>query len=296
MDTKKYEALVTSVTEGSFTRAAEKLGNTQSGLTHMMNALESEVGFRMLERGHFGIRLTPDGQRIMPLIQNMLHAAEQLDAEIRAINKRTNETVHIGAYASIATHWLPPILDRFRRECPSVQVNVHDDSRELLFSNVLSGRFDLAFTSEPKGEPVNWIPLREDPLLALLPKSTYDEHYSKFAVEDFDGVQFLMPSFGNDADILAVLENHGVHAVIQNTSTSNQALISMVAHGLGMSILSELTIRGYEQSITALPLSPAYARTLGIITSKGAIVKPAVAQLIDCAKEVVGSMYGEAGN
>ena len=294
MDTKKYEALVTSVTEGSFTRAAEKLGNTQSGLTHMMNALESEVGFRMLERGHFGIRLTSDGQRVMPLIQNMLLAAEHLEKEIRAINARANETVHIGAYASIATQWLPPILDRFRRECPGVQVTVHDDSRELLYNNVLSGRFDLAFTSEPRGEAVSWTPLHEDPLLALLPKNTYGEQFQKFAVENFEGVQFLMPAFGNDADILDLLQKHGVRAAIQPTSTSNQALISMVAHGLGMSILSELTIRGYEQSITALPLSPAYARILGIITARSGIVKPAVAQLIDCAREVIGGMYDEA--
>ena len=75
--------------------------------------------------------------------------------------------------------------------------------------------------------------------------------------------------------------------------TSNQALISMVAHGLGVSMLSELSIRGYEQSVCALPLSPAYARTLGIITRKNAIPKPTVARLIACAHEVIGELYGE---
>ena len=140
MDTKKYEAMVTAVSEGSFTRAAERLGNTQSGLTHMMNALESEVGFRLLERGYFGIRLTPDGERIMPLVERFLAAAGQLDDEIRAIKERANETVSIGAYASVATHWLPSILDRFRRDCPNVQVTVRADSREALYAGVLGGR------------------------------------------------------------------------------------------------------------------------------------------------------------
>ena len=291
MDIKKYKAMVTAVKEGSFTRAAERLGSTQSGLTHMMNTLESEVGFRLLERGHFGIRLTPDGERILPLVEQLLASADRLDDEIRAINDRANETVSVGAYASIATHWLPLILDRFRRDCPNVQVTVHDDSREQLFAGVQSGRFDLAFTSEPKDEAVTWTPLHEDALVALLPKTTYDEQYSKFAVEHFDGAQFLMPAFGNDADILALLQRHGVQARIQPTSTSNQALISMVAHGLGMSILSELTIRGYEQSITALPLSPHCARTLGIITRKNAIVKPAAARLMECAQVTVQQMY-----
>ena len=78
MDTKKYEAMVTSIQQGSFTRAADLLGYTQSGLTHMMNALETEVGFQLLHRGHFGIRLTPEGERIMPMVTEFLQAADRL--------------------------------------------------------------------------------------------------------------------------------------------------------------------------------------------------------------------------
>ena len=247
----------------------------------------------MLERGHFGIRLTPDGARIMPLIHQFLEASDRLSEEIRAINDQANVLISVGAFASIATHWLPAILDRFRSEYPNVQVTVQDGPRDRLFADVIAGRFDLAFTSVPKGENVDWHPLHEDPLLALLPKTAYGERYEKFAVEDYAGTEFLMPAFGNAADILAVLNSHNVHPEILTTMTSNQALISMVAHGLGVSMLSELSIRGYEQSVCALPLSPAYARTLGIITRKNAIPKPTVARLIACAHEVIGELYGE---
>lgn len=64
MDTRKLEALLTAVELGSFTRAAEVLGYTQSGLTHMMNSLEKDVGFPVLVRSRTGVRLTPAGQRI----------------------------------------------------------------------------------------------------------------------------------------------------------------------------------------------------------------------------------------
>ncbi len=295
MDTKKYEAMVTAVTQGSFTRAADLLGYTQSGLTHMMNALEAEVGFRLLERGHFGIRLTPDGERIMPLVRRFLESSAALSEEIRAINDQANETVCVGTYASIAAFWLPAILDRFRSEHPNVQITVQEGSRERLFSDVAAGRIDLAFASAPKGEVVNWYPLREDPLLALLPKSTYSEQYDKFALERFDGAEFLMPSLGNTDDLLALLNAHNAHPKIITTMSSNQALISMVAHGLGLSILSELTIYGYEQSVCALPLSPPCARLLGIITRKNAIPKPAVARLIACAHEVITELYAGPG-
>ena len=51
MESKKLEALLMAVDLGSFTKAAEVMGYTQSGLTHMMNSLEREVGFTLLERG-----------------------------------------------------------------------------------------------------------------------------------------------------------------------------------------------------------------------------------------------------
>lgn len=66
---QKLEALLMAVDLGSFTKAAEVMGYTQSGLTHMMNSLEREVGFTLLERGRGGVRLTKDGERVAPAIR-----------------------------------------------------------------------------------------------------------------------------------------------------------------------------------------------------------------------------------
>lgn len=291
MDTKKYEAMVTSIQQGSFTRAADLLGYTQSGLTHMMNALETEVGFQLLQRGHFGIRLTSDGERLMPMITEFLRSAERLKEEIRAINDQANETITVGSYSSIASHWLPAILDAFRKNFPKVQVNIHEESRPQLFQAVQSGRFDMAFTSAPTEEHVDWHPLHDDPLLALLPKNTHLQSGQRFAVENYAGLQFLMPSDGYDIDILEVLNTHHIRPEIMTTSVSDPAIISMVAHGLGVSMLSELSIRGYEESVCAMPLSPGYSRHLGIIVRKNAIMKPTMVKFIECARNTVRNLY-----
>jgi DNA-binding transcriptional LysR family regulator len=82
MDTKKLEALAAAVEHGSFTRAAEALGYTQSGMTHMMNSLERDIGFPVLLRGRAGVRLTPAGERIYPLVRQVLSASQALDREI----------------------------------------------------------------------------------------------------------------------------------------------------------------------------------------------------------------------
>lgn len=294
MDTKKYEAMVASIEQGSFTRAAEVLGYTQSGLTHMMNALETEVGFQLLQRGHFGIRLTANGERLLPLVEEFLQVSQRLQEEIDTINQLANETINIGAYSSIALNWLPTILDRFRQMYPSVRVNTFDETRPQLFSGVQSGRFDLAFTSEPQNESVEWIPLARDPLLALLPKSAVAASRTAFPVEEYEGQQFLMPAHGYDVDILKVLNLHGVRPELLNTSVGDPAIVSMVAHGLGVSMLSELCIRGYEEHVVAMPLKPQHARKLGVILRKSGTVKPVVRELIDCARTTVeGLACGE---
>ena len=103
MDTKKLEALAAAVEHGSFTRAAEALGYTQSGMTHMMNSLERDIGFPVLLRGRAGVRLTPAGERIYPLVRQVLSASQALDREIALINSHKEDTIRVAAYSSMHT-------------------------------------------------------------------------------------------------------------------------------------------------------------------------------------------------
>ena len=68
MDSKKFEILMTAVNLGSFSKAAEVVGYTQSGLTHLMNGLEREIGMKLIQRDHSGVTLTEAGQALLPAI------------------------------------------------------------------------------------------------------------------------------------------------------------------------------------------------------------------------------------
>lgn len=151
MDTKKLEALAAAVEYGSFTRAAENLGYTQSGLTHMMNSLEKDIGFPVLLRGRQGVRLTPAGERIFPLIRNLLDADEALGREIGRINTNREETVRIAAYSSIAIHWLPEVIQQFRHNHPGVDVEIRMGNIEDVFRWVSEDKMDLGFASRQEG-------------------------------------------------------------------------------------------------------------------------------------------------
>ena len=77
MDTKKYAVVEKVVERASLTKAAEELGLTQSGVSHIVAAVEAELGLPLLKRTRTGARLTPEGERIMPHIRAIV-AEERL--------------------------------------------------------------------------------------------------------------------------------------------------------------------------------------------------------------------------
>lgn len=289
MDTKKLEALVVSVELGSFTRAAEQLGYTQSGLTHMMNSLEKDIGFTVLIRGRSGVQLTPAGQRIFPLVQECLAGSAALEREISLINSHKEDSVRVAAYESIARHWLPEVIQQFRREHPDVTVDIQMGSVDEVYRWVLEDRVDMCFASRQDYNTLDWTPLRDDELLAILPPD-YPDGDNAFPIEFFNGQEFLMPSMGFDKDILRVLNEHGVAPLIRTTQVSDSAVISMVEHGLGVSVLSRLVLRGRQNSVRALPLLPQAFRKLGIAARPRKELRPIVRKFITQSRDMIEKM------
>lgn len=289
MDTKKLEALVVSVELGSFTRAAEQLGYTQSGLTHMMNSLEKDIGFTVLVRGRSGVQLTPAGQRIFPLVRECLAGSAALEREISLINSHKEDSVRVAAYESIARHWLPEVIQQFRREHPDVTVDIQMGSVDEVYRWVLEDRVDMCFASQQDYNTLDWTPLRDDELLAILPPD-YPDGDNAFPIEFFNGQEFLMPSMGFDKDILRVLNEHGVAPLIRTTQVSDSAVISMVEHGLGVSVLSRLVLRGRQNSVRALPLLPQAFRKLGIAARPRKELRPIVRKFITQSRDMIEKM------
>ena len=124
MDAKKLEILMTAVDLGSFSKASEVVGYTQSGLTHLVDSLEREIGFPLILRSYSGIALTEAGENLLPDIRQFLQANATLENKIQAVREQQEESIRVAAYASIAMYWMPEILYRFRRLCPKVDVDL----------------------------------------------------------------------------------------------------------------------------------------------------------------------------
>ena len=295
MDAKKVQALLAAVDLGSLTSAASELGYTQSGLTHMMNSLETELGLTLLLRGKSGVRLSPAGQELLPELRSLADAADALDLAAEQLRQRSCSTLRLGAYSSIARHWVPQIMAEYRKVCPDTQVSLIMDGLVELYSAVRDDQLDCIMTSydESLAQGFGWIPLWEDELVAVLPES-FPLEGDVMPVERFDESQFLMPSQGADTYILPIFaaspRKIGPHII--TTNLDDESIVSMVEHGLGVSLLSRLVVKGMNYQVKIVPISPKYFRSLGIIVSEKHMHDKNIRRLISCSQSIITAKYG----
>ena len=291
MESKKLEALLMAVDLGSFTKAAEVLGYTQSGLTHMMNSLEKEVGFTLLERGRSGVRLTEEGERIAPAVREFLQANARLDSVIEQVASSRTEIIRVSAYASIAMHWLPGIIQRFREECPDVDVDIRmADHVDVPYELLAQGKMDAILVSPQDEGQYEWVHLADDLMFAVLPKDFDTQGMTAFPLAAFEARDFIMPSQGFDKDIMRIFNRIGVKPHILPTWVDDPTVISMVSHGLGVSMMTELTVRGRTDGVKLLPVEPASSRELGLAVRSLDAASDGLRHFIDCTKRVVAEM------
>ena len=286
MNISKFKALLTAVDMGSFSAAAQHLGYTQSGLTHMMNALEDELGFSILQRGYYGIKLTPGGERIIAKIRRLVACEDELMNEVKLVKSYGDNIIRIGAFSSMASRWLPTIVERFNSEFPSVSVNIQTGTVAELYGGLEEGRFDVCFGSKNPKYNFKWISLASDRFYAVLPKD-YPVSNDEFPIQGFNGTKFLMPGLGFDDDISAVFTENNVKPFVTPTYVDDPAIISMVEHSLGISMLSELILAGRTDAVRFVPIVPEASRTLAIALKQDAAISPALKRFIALTKEFV---------
>ena len=291
MDSKKLEILITAVDLGSFSKAAEVVGYTQSGLTHLVDSLEREIGLTLVQRDHSGISLTKEGEALMPVIREFLRANAKLENQISAITEKQTQTIRIAAYASLAMHWMPEILYRFRRVCPEVTVDLRMVDHALEpFELLEKWQTDVIFAAKQSGFVCDWTPLYSDRMYAILPADYPTNGRGEFPIEAYGGKEFLMPYGRFDIDVRAAFDKYGVKPVIRPCHVDDETVIRMVGKGLGISMMAEMMIRGKLSGVKTLPVSPAVSRELGMGLRPGGHLPEGIARLRECVLEFIGEL------
>ena len=264
MSLKKYEAFVKTWELGSLTRAAEALGSTQSRISHILTDLEKEYDLTLLRRSRSGIQLTEAGELVLPLMRDILEKHRQLQEMIGDIHSADAGTLRLGAFTSVAVHWLPGIIHDFQLAHPKVELQMFNGDYHDMELWLRNGEIDLGFVSLPAPAQVKTIPLTQDPLVAILPRGHRLAVMDRIPLKELETEPFISLLKSSDHDIHRALDSAGIRPNIKFTTKDDYAILAMVEQGLGISIVPQLLLKDHRERLEIRPLEPESARTIAL--------------------------------
>ncbi|MEC0305917.1 LysR family transcriptional regulator [Paenibacillus lautus] len=284
MSINKFKVLLKVVELGSLTKAAEVMGFTQSGVSHMINSLEDEFGFTLLVRNRSGAKLTTNGEEILKTIREILKWNEHLEQQVASIHGIELGTIHIGTFTSVGVHWLPGIIQDFQRDYPHIEIRLVEGDYREIEDWIAEGKIDCGFLSLPTSDIFDVIPLHQDPMLVLLPMEHPLRSEDSITLSQIENEPFIMPSQGSDYDVNRMLEKARIKPDIKYTLGDDYAIMAMVEKGLGISILPELVLRGQQRNIRLIEMKEKSFRSLGIAVNSMREISPATKRFLNYVK------------
>ena len=260
----KYFAFIKTVEYGSFTKAGEAIGYTQSGISRMIHDLENEWNIVLLERSRAGVRLTSEGTKLLPYARSVCSEYEKLQAQVDDINDLQSGFIRIGTFSSVATHWLPNIIRKFQSDYPNIEYELLLGDYTEIEDWIAQGRVDCGFIRLPTRPEFETIFLDRDRLLAVIPEGHPLSGCDKFPVASLCDDPFMLLEKGARAEVSEIFEKNGLTPNVRFTTWDDYAIMAMVEKGLGISILPELILKRISYNIVAKELDvPAY-RDIGL--------------------------------
>lgn len=287
MSLRKYEAFLKTVELGSLSKAAEALGYTQSGISHILNSLEKEWGIVLLLRDRSGVRMTSEATQLYPLIQNVCKADTDLLNAIGELSGLKFGLIRIGSFTSVSVHWLPKIIREFKTLYPHVDFEILHGHYQEIEHWITEGRVDFGFLNLPAridAESIYWM---RDRLVAVLPEDHPYADCEVFPIERFRVEPFILLEIGPVNEVTDLLKDYGVFPKVQYSAKDDYTVISMVENGLGISVLHEMVLHRNPFNVVVKPLDQPASRDLGIVLRGHDTASSAAKQFIAFAVEYI---------
>jgi DNA-binding transcriptional LysR family regulator len=284
---RQLRYFVAAAQTGQFSMAAVNEHVSQSAITNAVLALESGLGTRLFERLPQGVTLTPDGQDFYN------HARRVLDAARDAIHKppfRSHDmrgTVRIAASYTVLGYFLPDLLARFRATYPYVEFDLHDMERAEIELGVLAGEIEvgvvLLSNVEKLGRFGNQVLMRSRRQLWVAPAHPLAQVDAP-SLKDIAAHPYILITVDEgEQSTLRYWKKKNIAPKIAFRTSSMEALRGLVAHGFGVTVLSDMVFRPWSlegRRIEARPILDVVPQMdVGMIWQKGAQLNGAAAAL-----------------
>lgn len=265
MNIQKYIAFVKTVQLGSFTKAAQLLNYSQSGISRMIHDLEKDWSVILLERNRAGLRLTSDGLKIFPLAEELSEKYQHLQNRLEELTDLQTGTIRIGTFSSVATHWLPEWITHFNQKYPAIEFELLLGDYQEIEQWIIEGRVDFGFLRLPTISPLTSIPLKNEPFLAVLPNDHPLTSKKSISKNELGNYPFILQERKGHSDIIELFQQENIDAKIQYRTWDDYSILAMVENQLGISLLPELILNKLNYQVTIRPLDFVAQRQIGLV-------------------------------
>ena len=280
MSDAKYAMFIKAVDKKSLALAAQELCCTPSAVSHGISALETELGLRLMKRSRGGVELTAEGEHVIGAVRGVLAAMERVQQAAEEARQGLGRIVRIGAFTSVAVHWLPGMIKSFEQVCPQAQFKLLNGDYHDIDTWLGDGSVDLAFTTLPARPGCRCTPLYEDALAAVLPKGHPLGQSPVCRVEELAKEPFISLLESSNHDVRRAFHAVKARPNIRFETKDDYAVIAMVRQGLGVSIMPSLLLRGNTDGVEIRPIDPPASRTIALAAATDA---PAATRFADFA-------------
>lgn len=285
--------------EGSFGRAAEKLGYTQSAVSQQIAMLERLVGERLVERpgGPRAISLTEAGTLLLRHAEAIVHRLEAARADMLALRAGETGSLRVATYQSIGARVLPAVMRRFLAEWPGINLGLSEPSADPeLYTFIESGEIDLAFCSLPVPEgPFEAVELMTDPYVLLVPSDTPLARRTSASLLDLGDMALIGANLCASGNVIETqLNNAGFPIDYAFRSDDNTTLQGLVAAHFGVALMPLLAVQHGDDRVKALRLSPTMPRRqIAVVWHKDRHRTPAARAFVEIARAVSAEVERE---
>jgi LysR family transcriptional regulator for metE and metH len=256
----RHLRLVSAVADvGSLTRAGDRLHLTQSALSHQLRDIESRLGAALFLRVGKRLVLTPAGERLLASANDVLHRLDHAEREIRQMGADRAGILRITTECYTCYHWLPPLLMRYRRKFPRVEVRIDVGATQHPIEMLLAGKIDLGIVSTPVRDRrlVSRTVFEDEVVLLMSPDHRLARLPHVRYAELREETLFVYPPKEESSVLNDVLLPAGVTPARIEEVQLTEAMTELVKAGLGVAALARWAVQPLldAKSLVAKPLS-----------------------------------------
>jgi DNA-binding transcriptional LysR family regulator len=263
MRTSRYEVFLKIVETQSLTRTAAYFGCTQSAVSQLVKALESELGVSLLIRSKNGVRLTAEGEYLLPGMRQIVTGERNVFERALELQNMNAGLIRIGIFTSLSCQWLPPYLKRFRQSYPNIGFELSQGDVLQISDWLRNGIVDIGFMTPPESEEFFFKELLADRMNIVLP-AEHPLAGGPVTLTDLREETFVLLESGYSQITEKMFQDAGMRPKQQYTVKDDYTVMSMVESGLGVTLLPELMLKRSPYDLYAYPAEPAYYRRLGV--------------------------------